>query len=135
MNHLFAYGTLMCEEIMEAVSGYRLSGVSGILDGYRRRALKGELYPAMIMQPGEEVRGMVYRDLPGPAWAPLDRYEGEMYCRKRVAIRLANGAVLESWAYVLRSDYLEYLDVSDWSFRDFLREGKALYLEMLGATP
>ena len=48
MENLFAYGTLMCEDIMREVSGVRLLQVSGKLKGYSRRGVKGEHYPAFI---------------------------------------------------------------------------------------
>lgn len=35
----FAYGTLMCEDIMREVSGIRPSHVPGTLKGYRRRSV------------------------------------------------------------------------------------------------
>jgi len=36
MEHLFAYGTLMCDDIMREVAGFRPIPVPGTLRGYRR---------------------------------------------------------------------------------------------------
>ena len=45
---LFSYGTLMCEDIMLAVTGRRLSSLRGFLRDYQRRTVKGEAYPGLI---------------------------------------------------------------------------------------
>jgi len=79
MEHLFAYGTLMCDSIMREVSGFDLPAVPGTLKGYCRRSVKGELYPAIMPYRGGCVEGVIYRCVPGLAWERLDRFEGEMY--------------------------------------------------------
>ena len=48
MENLFAYGTLMCEDIMQDVAGCRLSCVPAELRGYSRRRVRGEHYPALV---------------------------------------------------------------------------------------
>ena len=40
----FSYGTLMCEDIMLAVTGHHFSRTPGVLHDYRRRTVKGEAY-------------------------------------------------------------------------------------------
>ena len=124
MTNLFAYGTLMCRDIMHNVSGCRLTAEPGTLRGYSRRAVRGERYPALI--PDEEgcVNGVVYRNLPHSAWPRLDRFEGEMYARRSVEIALNNGAMLTADTYVARQKFLDRLESSEWDFEDFLRNGK-----------
>ena len=48
MTHLFAYGTLMCEDIMQEVSGCLPEHRRGFLKGYVRRRVKGQAYPGLL---------------------------------------------------------------------------------------
>ena len=91
MNHLFAYGSLMCTDIMRDVSGCDLSHSDGILRGHRRRVVIGEQYPGLV--PGEDGRvdGVVYWAVPSSAWDRLGRFEGGMYVRQRLEILLEDG--------------------------------------------
>jgi gamma-glutamylcyclotransferase (GGCT)/AIG2-like uncharacterized protein YtfP len=127
MENLFAYGTLMCDDIMREVSGCSLTQIPGTLKGYSRRSVKGKHYPALV--PDEEglVAGVLYRDVPDPAWDRLDRFEGEMYARRVVRIEQSDGAALPAATYVVRQEFLDRLDQSDWDFAGFLRNGKASF--------
>jgi gamma-glutamylcyclotransferase (GGCT)/AIG2-like uncharacterized protein YtfP len=127
MEHLFAYGTLMCEDIMREISGFRLSHEKGILKGYSRRSVKGEHYPALVPDETGRVEGILYRDIPDSAWERLDRFEGEMYERRLVQVGLNSGTILFAATYVARPAFLDQLDKSDWDFSDFIRNGKAIF--------
>jgi gamma-glutamylcyclotransferase (GGCT)/AIG2-like uncharacterized protein YtfP len=124
MNNLFAYGTLMCEEIMREVSGFSLSSKPGTLKGYTRRSVKFEKYPAVTTDGMSSVEGLVYLDLPDPAWERLDRFEGDMYERRTVRIVLKDGGTLSSFVYVVKPELLDRLEQSDWDFAEFLLTGK-----------
>ena len=126
-NHLFAYGTLICADILAEVAGCRAVGESAVLRGYDRRQVIGADYPGILPQSGGTVEGLVYRDLPPAAWCRLDRFEGEMYRRVTVAVRLASGGKLQVQAYVVRPAWRHRLGVSDWDRDGFLREGKARF--------
>ena len=85
--NLFAYGTLMWPEVLEAVIGRRLSGASVSLCGFLRIRMKGELYPALIdAQARDEVEGILYRGLTEAEFRHLDRFEGGEYDRREVCI-------------------------------------------------
>ena len=124
MENLFAYGTLMCEDIMEEVSGCRLSGIAGILRSYGRRPVKGEHYPALVPDKKGSVAGIIYLNLPAPVWDRLDRFEGRMYVRQPVQVELRDGTILPAATYVVRQEFIDHLEESDWDFDDFLRNGK-----------
>ena len=127
MGYLFAYGSLMCADIMREVSGFDLSRADGILRGYRRRAVRGAQYPGLVPEEDGHVEGIVYRDVPPPAWDRLDRFEGEMYVRQHVEITLNDGTLVQADAYVVRPEFLDRLEDSDWDFQEFLRSGKARF--------
>ena len=84
--HLFAYGTLMCVDIMHKVSACRPAHAPATLGNYRRCRVDGEVYPGVVGEQGGLVPGLVYFDVPAEAWARLDAFEGEMYCRRTVLL-------------------------------------------------
>ncbi len=126
-GNLFAYGTLMCDDIMYEVSGYHLPGEPGTLKGYSRRSVTGENYPAIMPDREAAVEGITYRNVPGSAWHRLDRFEGEMYERRHVTVILNDRTELSAETYIIHPEYLEHLDQSGWDFDDFIRKGKASF--------
>lgn len=124
MTHLFAYGTLMCNDIMAEVSGLHLPFASATLRGYRRLSVKGEHYPALLPDMKGSVSGVVYRDIPQSVWTRLDRFEGEMYSRESVQIELVDGTTVAAETYVINGDFIGCLEEVEWDFAEFLRNGK-----------
>jgi gamma-glutamylcyclotransferase (GGCT)/AIG2-like uncharacterized protein YtfP len=127
MEHLFAYGTLLCPEIMNEVAGSSPASAPATLRGYCRRAVRGEEYPAILPDPLGSVAGVLYRDLPAAAWERLDRFEGEMYERLPVQVKLQGGSMASASAYVVRPAFLSLLDAGDWDYDEFLRQGKNVF--------
>jgi gamma-glutamylcyclotransferase (GGCT)/AIG2-like uncharacterized protein YtfP len=125
MKHLFAYGTLMCGEIMEEVAGVLPPHGPAILSGYSRWAVQGESYPAVVPDVAGRVEGVVYQNVPDRAWERLDRFEGEMYVRQAVQIELNDGRTLPAETYVARPAFRARLDRREWRYSDFLDHGKA----------
>lgn len=72
-HDLFAYGSLMCPDIMAAVSTLAREGHQAVLPGYRRLLVRGEQYPAVIPAPDTSQTGVVYHDITAEGWARLDR--------------------------------------------------------------
>ncbi len=127
MAHLFTYGTLMHPQIMAEVSGCRLQGTAAVLHGFRRHPVRGEDYPGIVPEGGALTEGVVYRDVPTPAWERLDRFEGEMYARQRVVVAIDQDRELEAEAYVVRPAFRELLEDGPWDFQRFRREGKTRF--------
>jgi gamma-glutamylcyclotransferase (GGCT)/AIG2-like uncharacterized protein YtfP len=127
MENFFAYGTLMCDDVMLEVSGCRLSRVPGTLRGYSRRSVIGEHYPAIVPDEKGLVEGVVYWNVPNLAWDRLDRFEGEMYARQPVQIELNDGETLQAETYIIQPAFLGRLNQSDWDFEDFLVRTKASF--------
>lgn len=121
---LFAYGTLMCPDIMAEVSGLNRPVTSATLRGYRRLRVKGEDYPALLPDPAGCVPGVIYRDIPESAWTLLDRFEGEMYARVRAQVELADGIAAAVETYVINGRFSGCLEDVEWDFTEFLCHGK-----------
>jgi gamma-glutamylcyclotransferase (GGCT)/AIG2-like uncharacterized protein YtfP len=128
MQHLFAYGSLMCEDIMLEASGYAPSSRPATLKEYRRYTIKGERYPGIAPFAGSTVEGIVYLDVPESAWVRLDKFEGDLYMRKSVYIEV-NKEFLPAATYVVKPEFYDFLDDVEWSFSDFLRNTKADFLK------
>jgi len=124
MMALFAYGTLMCEDIMRTVAGTLPRQRQALLRGYRRLRVKGKDYPALVPDPEGSVAGVLYSNLTAPAWGRLDRFEGAFYARTLVSVERVDGKVLPAAAYVARSRFRYRLAPFDWDFAEFLRNGK-----------
>lgn len=127
MRNLFAYGTLMCEDIFRDVSGMSLSGEPGVLRGYRRGCIRGETYPAIVPDAGASVPGVIYAQVPDAAWDRLDRFEGELYARRSVEIQKADGSMSPADVYALKPEFIDHLGPEEWDYDDFLRYGKSAF--------
>ena len=128
MKNLFAYGTLMCNDIMAEVCGASLSHVPAILTGFRRLCVRGEPYPAVIPDADAAVEGALYVNMPRSAWPRLDRFEGAMYSREVVQVERGDGAIMPAEVYVIRPEFARYLADEEWDFDAFLRLHKSSYL-------
>lgn len=121
MPDLFAYGTLMVPEILNAVCGCRRSGEPALLHGYRRRRVIGADYPAIRPWAGETVEGLLYTGLSDDQTDMLDAFEGSMYQRREVEISVAAGKQ-DAQTYVLAARYASLLSNQHWSLKQFLSD-------------
>ncbi|MBU0967195.1 MAG: gamma-glutamylcyclotransferase [Proteobacteria bacterium] len=122
--NLFAYGTLMCADIMLQVAGCLPAQLPVALAHYRRCRVRGEEYPAIVGQQDAAVQGLVYLDVPQEAWQRLDGFEGEMYDRRPVLVDGVEGKSLAAHTYVIRPEFAHLLLPSEWSYEEFLRTGR-----------
>lgn len=123
-RHCFTYGSLMCPDIMARVCGALHTGAIARLREYIRKPVQSEDYPGIVPSTGNEVTGVLYRDLPDTAWPRLDAFEGEMYRRMQVQVELADGQTLTAWAYVIQPEFTHQLTDGIWDFEAFKRQGK-----------
>lgn len=126
MSDLFAYGTLMCADIMREVTGCpELAGTAGLLRDHYRLCVRGEHYPGLVPRPGASVEGIVYHAVPADAWTRLDRFEGEMYVRVGVEVELADATLHRVQTYLVHPGLTSLLVDREWRLEDFLCRGKA----------
>jgi gamma-glutamylcyclotransferase (GGCT)/AIG2-like uncharacterized protein YtfP len=127
MTHLFVYGTLMCEDIMQEVSGCLPEHRRGVLEGYTRLRVREHVYPGLLQRTGNRVDGVVYLNVPASAYERLDRFEGEMYTRRTVSIDIDGGGRLTAETYVMRPEQVDRLEEAEWDFSEFLSGGKSKF--------
>jgi gamma-glutamylcyclotransferase (GGCT)/AIG2-like uncharacterized protein YtfP len=128
MQNLFAYGSLMCEDIMFAVAGEPLRSSRALLPGYGRFFVENEQYPGVIPYPGDSVDGVVYHEISPAGWERLDHFEGEMYDRRLVSVLGENGDEAHVYCYVIKPEYQQRLTTEKWDFEKFLHGGKEIFL-------
>lgn len=90
--HLFTYGSLVFPAVMEAVTGRRFECVEARLHGYRRRMLRGRVYPGVRPDACETTTGRLYLGLDAATLACLDDFEGDEYERRQVVLDLDEDA-------------------------------------------
>jgi gamma-glutamylcyclotransferase (GGCT)/AIG2-like uncharacterized protein YtfP len=113
MMNLFVYGTLMWPEVMAAVAGRSLEGRPAVLDGVRRVAVRGEVYPALISG-GDSIDGILYQQVTEQELAALDHFEGAEYDRRTVTVRCGDEAV-QAGVYFASDAARPMLDDRDWT--------------------
>lgn len=130
MDKLFAYGTLMCDDMFHSVTGEHLPSVRGFLRQYSRHPVIGQVYPGILPKRNGAVEGIVYLDLPDRIWRHLDRFEGEMYERRMVRVECCRNSTVTAWTYVVRPQFIHCLDQErPWDSHDFLAAGKRTFRE------
>lgn len=124
MKNLFAYGTLMCDDIMQEVCTHALAGERALLSGYSRHAVIDQPFPALIESTGEQLWGVLYREVPEDGWLRLDRFEGVNYARRAVRVQLASGDKVEAEVYVVIESYRDQVSSEPWDYEQFLEKGR-----------
>lgn len=161
MRALFAYGTLLFPPVLHAVVGRVPRSIAATLEGFARRRVAGELFPAIVEAPGERVAGVVYLALDDRAWRRLDAFEGDLYERRSVVVTPASrflpsdleapGAgegvavaiagrgderderrAVSALTYVLRRDLRHRLSAELWDPEVFARDHLAAFSARLG---
>ena len=122
--HVLTYGSLMFPPVWSTVVAGRYRSAEAWLDGHRRRAVRGQSYPALV--PGaaaDRVRGVVYLDVSADDLARLDRFEGAAYARQEVDCALADGGTVRAWVYTVKPEHAGAVTDQDWDPDWFAREG------------
>jgi len=115
--NLFIYGSLRDRRIFQSVSGLSFTRKASKIDNNTlfaepallpkyRRVSPDNVYYYAIAAPSSRIEGFVIHDIPAPAMAEIDKYEGKRYERETVHVNTANGT-LEAQAYLVTHDSME----------------------------
>jgi len=113
---------------MEIVAGRRIASCPARLSGYRRRLLRGVVYPGLVPAAGDTTEGVLWQGLGRAALARIDRFEGDLYVRPLLRVELASGAAHRAFVYVLRRDRHALVTDAPWSEAEFRARHLADYL-------
>lgn len=122
MTHVFAYGTLMCADIMRAACGGLPAAQPAQLPGFSRHPVAGEHYPGIVEADGARVDGLLYRDVSREQLARLDTFEGDQYRRETVCVLLPDGNAVQAQTYIFSNQLRYLLEPGEWDYDAFLRE-------------
>lgn len=131
---LFSYGTLMLGEVMELVAGRSFARRAAALAGFRRLGLREQVYPAIVPARGETLDGVLWEALDPPALARIDRFEGPLYERQRLPVKVANGEIWSAFVYVLRPEHAGLLSDTAWDEATFRARHLADFLAACRAS-
>lgn len=119
---VFTYGSLEFADVMEAVTGRRFAADAALLEGHRRRLLRGRVYPAIVPAAGERTDGTLYHGIDAGSLGVLDEFESDVYDRVIVQVKTLAGLETPAHAWVLRPAHVELLGLDEWDRERFLRE-------------
>lgn len=117
---LFAYGTLQLEAVVRTVLGRWPPAREAELPGYARWRVAGVLYPGLLEEPGAAAGGLLYAPVTGEDWTRLDAFEGPLYERRAVRVRVGEGTEwLPAQAYVVPAERAHRLTAEPWDLEAF----------------
>ena len=115
MKHIFVYGTLLNDEILEELLSFVPEKISATLFGYKRVQVKEASYPAIFPQANCSVDGILLRGLNNQHIEILDNYETPYYKKEQVEIVFPDDEKIHSQAYVYKAKYYQHLSDEPWS--------------------
>jgi len=105
MLNLFAYGTLIFEDVMQRVAGRRFRSMGAVLHDYSRHRIRETPYPAIVYEKGAAVNGKIYFNIDDRSLALLDDYEDDYYIRTKVTVTAEDGREYEAHTYVIMDEF------------------------------
>ncbi|MEQ6119906.1 gamma-glutamylcyclotransferase family protein [Reichenbachiella sp. MALMAid0571] len=126
-QYIFFYGTLMCAEVYEAITGKPLVAENATLSDFKIYSLQNRAYPGIIPSKDSEVRGLVTK-VGQETLDRLDCFEGEEYHRTLVEVTSTTGNIIKSWAYVLKESHRSLAEMEGWDYEKFLKVHLENYL-------
>ena len=131
-RNVFTYGSLMFPVVWDRVVQDRYRSGKATIHGFRRLRIRGEHYPALIVNPNADVlAGRVYFDVSASDIARLDHFETSDYARVSIAVTVAGKALAADAYLALKPEALEPLE---WSAEIFERDGLESFLATYAAT-
>jgi len=131
VKNLFVYGTLMYQEVSRRVAGCEPNFSDAVLQGYRREAVAGKFYPAIIEDESGFVQGKLWSDLPPRVFLFLDRFEDvSSGCDVRTEVEVLTETGLKASAVVyVAGAVLRPKLCGEWDEKRFREEYLSRYFE------
>lgn len=99
MPNLFAYGSLMYEDVFTGVALCSAQCVSAQAIGWRRWALMNRTYPGAMPYADGTLEGILWLDVPQHAMARLDKFEGDEYDCIEIEVHTPEGMAHQALIY------------------------------------
>jgi gamma-glutamylcyclotransferase (GGCT)/AIG2-like uncharacterized protein YtfP len=131
--NLFAYGSLMFEEVWSQVVRGDYLRRPARLHGFLRRRAYGDVYPVIIpSNHGAWVDGVVYFGVSDGDIRRVDAFEAEPYDRQTHTVIVEGFEKHQADAYVLKENYHYMVDDREWDPQWFAREGLPFFIRHYG---
>ena len=119
MRHrLFVYGTLQLPERVHEIIGRTLSGPPALLPDYRCGLVARADFPGIVPSATESTPGCLLSGLTQRELSLLDDYEGELYRRVNVTVKV-DGKPVRAWVYVIVAWAWERVTGERWTIHDY----------------
>lgn len=131
MNNIFAYGTLMIQEVFTIVTGREHAQLPARVYGFARYSFRDRVYPAMVAAASVDfVDGVIYARLPKESIEALTAFEDSRYRKITVDAELKdNGRKIKAAAFVLPGDCASLIRKTEWSLTGFRKKNLDTYLD------
>ena len=127
--NLFAYGSLMFEEVWSQLVRGQYIKRPARLHGFTRRRVHGDVYPVIVRShAGDWVDGVVYFGVRPEDLERLDIFEAEPYNRQTHTVVVEGRERHKADVYVLKDDYRHMVHDREWDPQWFEREALPIFI-------
>ncbi len=127
MYNVFVYGSLLFREMVEKLCGKTVEMQQACLHGYKRCAVDGADYPAIIKEETSKVKGKLIVNLCKEDLDILTFYEGDEYQTTPVEVKTENREIISALAYTWIVGIDRLLDW-DWDKERFKQKALQFYI-------
>ena len=128
--NIFAYGTLICPEMVFALTGKNYVSEKAVLNNFKRFKIYDDgqprAYPAIKKYAGGLVNGIILYDVDKESMEALDFFEGGEYIRTLLEI-VTDGKKIKTYVYVWEKKYNPKLK-NEWSLNYFIKNDMPEYV-------
>lgn len=115
-NSLFAYGTLLRQEVWNQVTKQPAEFLPAWCEGYVAYQVAGTNYPGLVPgEKGERTFGGVVLGIDQAVLKSLDDFEGSQYSRQVIRVNCADNGEIESWVFTWKPEFRHRLSPVRWS--------------------
>jgi gamma-glutamylcyclotransferase (GGCT)/AIG2-like uncharacterized protein YtfP len=127
--NIFAYGTLMFEQVWLAVAGMLHKNKKASLIHLKRMSLRGEVYPVLIAgDKNDRVDGVLFFNINRETLAKLDTFEGPQYERREIEVITIDDKILPACTYILKKEFYHIISEKVWDPEHFEKNQLDLFL-------
>ena len=119
--NLFAYGTLIFDDVMMRVTGRTFQGRAAVLQGYARYGMMSGPYPGIVQKKGSAVEGKLYFHIDDDSLKRLDEFEGDQYDRIHVKVKDEKGRLQDALTYKVKDACAHQVSCEAWRPEQFKR--------------
>jgi len=130
MYNVFVYGSLLFREMVEKLCGKTVEMKQASLPGYKRYAVEGADYPAIVKNETSQVEGKLILNLNKEDLNILTFYEGDEYESTPVKVQTESGEIIPALAYTWIAGSEKLLNF-DWYAERFKEEALEFYINKI----